>query len=484
MIVANYSNGGTPRFRVLGDEQCREIYLAGLECLERIGILVGNVEARALLAGAGARVEANRVYIPPHVIRSTLSTTPPAWTVYGAAGSPAMRVAPDRVNFGPGLTNTYFVDPETCKRRVSRRGDPGLTARLCDALPNIDYVIGLALISDVQADLASVYEFAELLCNTGKPIVAWAHKQSNVEAIWRMAAAAVGGEDVLRARPRFALFSTYASPLRATDEDLGNMLWAAEHSVPVIYLGGPTLGIDSPFTAASGLVVHLASALAGLAVVQLKRPGAAVAIGGVPSPMDLRTARPSYGAPEMSLNSAAAVDVARYLGIPFMGTAGATESKLIDAQAGAESAIQVLMSALSGPALVHDAGFLDCADIGSLGMLVLTDEIIGMAKRILRGVEVSRETIMLDLIEHVGPGGHFLDNPTNAALARREVWMPTVFDRNQHELWEAAGAKDTSHRVHEKVQRILAKHVPPALPPGASAAIAAVVAESETQPTS
>ena len=204
-----------------------------------------------------------------------------------------------------------------------------------------------------------------------------------------------------------------------------------------------------------------------------------MALGGVPAPMDLRTARPSYGSPEMSLNSTAAVDVTRYLGVPFMGTAGATESKLLDAQAGAEAAIQVLMSALSGAALVHDVGFMDCADIGSLGMLVLTDELIGMAKRIMRGVEVSRETIMLDLIEEIGPGNHFLDDPTNAAMARKEVWMPTVFDRNQHELWATAGQKDTAQRVQEKLARILRKHTPPALPPGAGDAIAAILAEVE-----
>jgi trimethylamine---corrinoid protein Co-methyltransferase len=477
VITANY--GAAPRLRVLSDDQCRELTLASLECLERIGVEVGNAEARGLLESAGATADGTRVHIPGQVIRDAIASTPPQFTVWGRGEQP-MRVANDHVHFGPGLTSTYFIDPQTGERRPSRRGDPAMTARVVDALPNIDYVMGLGLIGDVRAEGASVYEFAELLANTGKPIIAWAHEAANVATMFRMAAAVAGGEDALRRRPIFALFSTYSSPLRHTDEDLGNCIWAARHGVPVVYLGGPTVGIESPFSGASALVLHQAAALSGLAIIQLASRGAPAAIGGLPSPMDLRTARPSYGSPESVLHSAACSELARSLGIPFMGTAGASESKLIDAQAGLESMMQSLMAALSGASLVHDAGFLDCADIGSLPMLVLTDEIIGMVKRLMRGIEVNRDTILLDLIEKVGPGGHFLEEPESAAVSRREVWMPTVLDRNQHAIWEQAGAKDTAQRVNEKLRKILAKHQPPALTATQSAAIETILTEAET----
>ncbi|MGC8781735.1 MAG: trimethylamine methyltransferase family protein, partial [Anaerolineae bacterium] len=293
----------------------------------------------------------------------------------------------------------------------------------------------------------------------------------------RAVAAVAGGEQMLRARPLFALFSTYPSPLRHTDEDLANVLFAAAHGIPVIYLGGPTVGLESPVTGAGALVLHLAVALSGLTIVQLKQRGAAMAIGAVLSAMDMRTLRPAYGSPEMSLYSAAAVDVARYLHLPFMGTAGATESKLLDAQAGLEAALQVLMAALSGAALVHDAGFLDCADIGSLEMLVLTDEIIGMVKRIMRGVEVNEETIMLDLIAAVGPAGSFLDQPRSVSRARQEIWVPSLLDRAPYALWEEAGRLDAAGRARQKVRKILATHQPTPLDPAAAAQIEAILAE-------
>ena len=261
MIQTNYADRGTPAFRVLTDAQCQTIYLAALDCLDQIGVEVANGEARELLRAAGARAAGTRVKLPPHLVKDALASTPPAFTVWGRDTGREMRVAPDRVHFGPGLTNTYFIDPDTGERRSARRGDPGLTARVADALPGIDYVMGLALISDVRADLASVYEFAELLANTGKPILAWAHKPANVAAMVRMAAAVAGSEQALAERPLFALFSTYPSPLRHTDEDLANLLTAAAHGIPVVYLGGPTVGLESPVTGAGALVLHLANAL-------------------------------------------------------------------------------------------------------------------------------------------------------------------------------------------------------------------------------
>lgn len=481
MITANYADRQTPQFRVLSDGQCHEIYLAALDALRTIGVQVPNAEARALLAGAGAWVEGELVRIPAHIIQDALAATPRTFTLWGRDPGRAIRVAPDRVHFGPGLTNTYFVDPQTGELRPARRGDAAMTARVADALDNIDYVMGLALLGDVTPELASVYEFAELVANTGKPIIAWAHSPENVADMHRMASAVVGGVDTLRQRPIFALFSTYPSPLKHADLDLANLLWAAEHDIPVVYLGGPTVGLESPFTGASGLLLHLAVALSGLAIVQLKRRGAPMAIGGVPSPMDLRTARPAYGSPEMSLHSAAAADVARYLGLPFMGTAGASESKCLDSQAAIECALQVLMSALSGASLVHDVGFLDCANIGSLELLVMNDEIIAMARRILRGIEVNRETLMLDLIAEVGPGGEFLTEPRSAQLARREVWMPALMDRQPYAFWEQQGKTTMEGRVRARLRHLLNTHRPPPLPAGAAEAIESVLAEAEAR---
>jgi trimethylamine--corrinoid protein Co-methyltransferase len=478
-VLSNYANRQTPQFRVLSERQCQELYLASLECLSRVGVLVNHDEARQLLAAAGARIQANRVFIPPHIIQDALTVTPPTFTLWGRDGVHQIQVASERVYFGPGPTCTYYLDPETGERRKSRRGDAASTARVVDALPNIDYAMSLSLFDDVQPMLSPVYEFAEMIANTGKPVVAWANDLATLQDIYRIAAVVAGGEDALQRRPIFAYFANYESPLRHGEKQLANMLWAAEHGVPVVYLGGPTVGQESPATGASGLVIYLAAALSGLAIVQLKRRGAPTVIGGLPSAMDLRTARPAYGSPEMVLHVAAAAELARYLGVPFMGTAGASESKKLDAQAGAEIGLQIMTSALSGACLVHDVGFLDCADIGSLPLLVFADEVISMVKRMMRGLEVSRETIMLDLIEKVGPAGHFMAEPESVALCRREIWVPGLMDRNAYVIWEQKGGKSLEQRVDDRLRKILSAHSPPALPDGAAEAIQEILAQAE-----
>jgi trimethylamine--corrinoid protein Co-methyltransferase len=479
LITTNYSDRQAPQFRVLSEGQCQEIYLATLECLQRIGILINHNEARELLGSAGARVVDNRVYIPAYIIQEALVSAPRTFTLWGREPGREIRVMPNRVHFGPGPTCTYFYDPVSGERRKAQRGDAGITARVCDALENIDYVMSLSLFDDVTPILSPVYEFAEMITNTGKPVIAWANNPETLGDIYKIAVAVVGDEQKLEHRPIFALFSSYESPLRIAQEPLANMLWAAEHNIPVICIGGPTTGLESPMTGASALVLYLATALSGLAIVQLKHHGAPMLIGAIPSAMDLRTARPAYGSPEMSLHSAAAVDLAHYLGIPFMGTAGASESKLLDSQAAIEASLQVLISTLSGASLVHDIGFLDCADIGSVEYLVLVDEIIAMVKRIMRGMEINAETIMLDLIEKIGPGGHFLEEPRSVSLCRREIWVPKLMDRNAFVIWEQKGRKSMEDRVRERLRTILINHNPPALPPETTSQILTILEEAE-----
>jgi trimethylamine--corrinoid protein Co-methyltransferase len=478
-----------PRFRVLSKRQIKMVYRATLECLNCTGVNVHNAEARELLAEAGAHVDGVRVWIPPHIIQDAIAANPRSFTLWARpsgrnrvqAPEYRMQIVPERVYFGAGPTCTYFVDPETGERRKTRRGDPALAALVCDALENMDYVMGLGLIDDVPHRLSPVYEFAEMVVNTAKPILPWAYSVDNVSDIHRIGLAVAGSEEDLRRRPFFALFVTFQSPLVQTDEDIANAFWAVEHGIPVVLIGGGTAGATAPVTGAAALVISLAGALSGLAIVQLKKRGAAVCIGGVPQAMDLRSARPSYGAPEMSLYSAALADITRHLDLPFMGTAGASESKVLDLQAAIESTFQVVLSGLSGATLVHDVGFLDCAEIGSLESLVMNDEIISMTRWILRGMEVSDESLMLDLIDRVGPGGEFMSAKETARQCRTAIWNPTLLDRQSWVNWEAAGSQTMLDRIQARLRGILASHKPPPLPNEAMEKIERVLQAAEAR---
>ena len=451
----------SPHLRILSDNQIRNIYRATLACLQRTGVEVRNQEAKALLHGAGAEIDDHRVRIPSHVIEATLVDAPKTFTICGQNQQWDMSIEAGAVRFGPGPTCTYFMDPESGERRFTQKSDPALTARVCDALDNIDYVMSLGLIDNVTSSLASVHEFAQMITHTGKPVLGWAFKKDHLEDIYKIASTVSGSEKAFEHRPNFGFFSTWQAPLTHTDEDLANCLWAVEKNIPVIYMGGGVAGLSAPITGAGLLVSNLACMLSGLAIFQLKKAGAPVCLGAIPTPMDLRTARVAYGGPEMSLYSAAISEITQFLGVPFMGTAGASESKVMDLQAAIESTLQVVLSQLSKANMVHDAGFLDCADIGSLEMLVMTDEIISQAKRIARGIVVNDATLMLDLIDEVGPGGSFIATPETAKQCRKEILTSDLMDRNVWTTWQENGAETMLDRIQSKLADILSR--PPSI---------------------
>ena len=216
-------------------------------------------------------------------------------------------------------------------------------------------------------------------------------------------------------------------------------------------------------------------------MAQLKRRGTPFVMGGVLSIMDMATTTVAYGAPEMSLLLAGCADLAHHYGLPTWGTAGCSDSKLPDEQAAIEATFSSLINALSGLNLVHDPGFLEGAMIGSLEMLVMTNEIAGMAKRFMRGIPVNQDTLAEDIIDAVGPGGHYLEQEHTLRHFRQEHWRPTLMDRQNHETWLAAGGTTMGQRVKERIADILDQHAPEPLGDDIKAKVRKIRARSETE---
>jgi trimethylamine--corrinoid protein Co-methyltransferase len=482
-MKANHTLRQTPRFRLLSRDQLEEIHLAALEILRRTGVDVLEEEACDLLRKAGAGLDGCRARIPPHLVEWAIRTAPSRVVLCDSRdGSPRMHLESTRAYYGTGSDCIATIDLYTGERRPPLKADVANAAKLCDALPNIDFVMSMGIANDVPQAVSDLHHFEAMVINTRKPIVATAWNQNNLKDIVEMAEIVAGGADALRENPFVVMYTEPISPLQLGFEPTQKILYMAGKGLPVICGTGKVGGATSPNTITGAVAQGNAESLAGVLVAQLKREGAPIIFGGERLHMDMSTTMCSYGAPEFMMSVAANAEMAAYYRLPSWSYAGCSDAKTFDQQAAAEGSLMTFLAALSGGNLNHDVGYLEAGLTSSLEAIVAADEVIGMVKRIMGGIEVSRETLALDVIHDVGPGGEFLTSE-HTLNHFKEDWFPKLFDRGSYETWERDGKKTLSQRANERVKRILENHTPEPLPGSAKEKMADVIARAEERAT-
>jgi trimethylamine--corrinoid protein Co-methyltransferase len=470
----------TPQFRVLSDDQIEEVFYAALDVLESVGTRIHGEEGLALLRDAGCPVsDGNLVHIPPWLVKYALSTTPGRIVVAGRDRSKRVHLEKDRFHFGTGSDCPSMVDPYTDEVRSYTFEDIYDAARISDALSNIDFHMSLGLTSGVLRQTYDRPQFLAMLKGTSKPLVVTAVDKEGLADQYQMACEVLGGPEEFAKTPLFVVYIEPSSPLTNSIEAVEKILYAAQTGIPAIYTPCIMAGGTGPVTLAGTMVQALAEYLTGVVLAQLKRRGAGVIMGGVNSPMDMATSILSYGAPELALIGAAMTDVAKWLGVPMFSTAGCSDSKVLDEQAAIEATLSIVVAALSGANLIHDVGYLESGLLGSFDMLVMSDEVIGMAKRILEGVKVTPETLAVHVIEKVGPGGHYLTQEHTRTHFKTETWLPRLIDRQMRRPWESSGESTMAQRVRSKVKEILERHEPVPIPTDVEARLRELVTQAE-----
>jgi trimethylamine--corrinoid protein Co-methyltransferase len=447
--------------------------------LDDIGVEMQDPQGRQLLLDAGARESDGRVKIPERLVDAAIASAPSRILMHDRLGNLVMPLELGKVFFGAGSDTTFTLDLETGERRRALASDAQDISRLINGLENLDFTMSMANPSDVPPDDLYIHAFVGMLRGTRKPMVYTAKDRRDMVDIYRIAAAVAGGEAELRERPFLLQYAEPISPLLIPEESLQKLIFCAEKGIPACYVPSPNTGGGGPITLAGAVALGNAESLLGLIVSQLIRPGTPYLYGMNTAALDMKSTIVSYGAPEWSLGMAAWTDLAHYYNLPVWGYAGATDSKVVDAQAGAEASLSILSAYLTRCTLVHDVGYIEYGSTSSMEMLVIADEIIDWVRYVMGGVRVDDETLALDAIRGVKPGGGFLTDNHTLKKWRWAQWMPDVIDRKRYDTWVKDGSKDMFQRANARAREILAEAEPVPLPEEAEAAIRDVLEHRE-----
>ena len=453
-----------PRLRVLNREQALAIHTAALEILEKIGVKMEHPGALEMLADAGGRVfDGDWIKLPAYLAEEALRSAPRQIVLYDQNGNKAMPLVDHNVFYGTGSDTTFTLDLETGQRRRCTLQDVGRFARLVDGLENISFAMSMGNPEDVpNVNNIYVYGFAEIVKNTNKPVVFIADRGEDIAKIHKIACLVAGGEDALRQRPFLLNYSEAISPLRFPENVMDRLIFCARKGIPMCFPSGSNAGGGAPVTLAGAMAMGIAENLAGLIVHQLAAKGAPFLFGPNVSTLDMKSTVVSYGCPEWSLTQAALADMRDEIyGLPIWSFAGASDSKVVDAQAGAEAMFSIATAMLSRCNLVNDVGYLEYGNTSSLEMVTIANEMVAMARHFVGGIDVNEETLALDALQRVkdaGPKGMFLTDDHTFDHFEQALFLPRLLDRSRYDSWEAAGSQDLYKRSNAEARRILDEH--------------------------
>jgi trimethylamine---corrinoid protein Co-methyltransferase len=432
-------------------------------------------EARETLRKSGCRVKDELVKVPRHLCQQALQTAPKGFTIYNRLGERAMILEGRKTYFGSSTGSPNTLDPLTGEVRPTTLADIAAGALITDALPNIDFAMPMGSAQDIQPPLAvELHEFEAMVANTSKPLVMLSYSERAFELVYEMAAVVAGGWDELKEKPFLLAYPEPITPLVFPRECTQRIMKVARWGLPQIFGPVAQLGTTGPITLAGALAQAVAEAMICLTLAQITQAGAPCFLSiGTPA-FDMKVGAVSICSPENNLGKAAAAEIAQYFGLPSWGAAGVTDAKILDAQAGVESALGLLSQALAGLSLVHDVGYMDGSMICSPEMLVLGNEVIGMVERFTRGIVVNEDTLQRDLIAKVCPGGNYLQQRHTAMNLRSELWLPKLMTRDRYAAWQEKGSKDIRTRIREEIRHILETHKAAPLPDDIRAALAEI----------
>ena len=459
-----------PKLTLLNDELIARILEEAYELLQCPGIKVQNPEARDLLAAAGAKLypENQVIGIPASLVQKALESVPREFYLYDYEGNPVVHYGGDTVHFDPGSSGIAMLNPETLEHDTTETPHLIRLLKVAEQLSQYDAQSTAVICHEVPKDIQDSYRLYLALLYSKKPIVTGAFTNKTVQEMIDMLALFAGSAEAAREKPRAVFDVCPAPPLIWSNFGAGNLIALARAGIPAEIVSVPLSGAAAPVTMLGTITQHTAECLAGITIHQLAGAGSPIVWGGAAAIFDMRKGATPMGAVETAMLDCSYAQVAKSLNMPTHTYLGATDSKLVDAQAGLESGITAMIGALSGINMISGSGMLDFLACHSAEKLVIDAEGIAMARRMLMGVRQHTETLATGFYDEKinFKGGDFLKQKITLKLFREEQHLPSgVIDRDSTRAWKAAGSLDAFGRAKVIVNELLASYRRPELDP-------------------
>jgi trimethylamine--corrinoid protein Co-methyltransferase len=449
-------------YKPLSPEGIETIHDVSLTILEKTGMTyeAGLGETVDMLVEAGAIVdrEVKRIRFPRDLIREQIAKAPAQVILYARDGKNDLNLTEDKVHLGTGGAAVKILDLETGEPRSSTLKDLYDLGRLVDRLDHIHFFLRPCIPTDIPEGDYDVNMFYACLKATGKHVMSGVNDEAGLHRVIDMAALLAGGTQQLQAKPFISIITSFAiSPLKLCTQSTLIMQACNRQGIPVALSAAPMSGSTSPMTMAGTLAQLHAEQLAGISICQLTHPGAPLLYGGIPGMANMATMGYSGGGVECGMMNAAIHQLAAHIRVPNYNSAGLTDAKLPDAQAGWEKAMTILLGAMAGSNYMHhSAGMLESMLTVAPEQFVIDDEIIGMACKVLKGIEVDADHLAQDVIDTVGPAGNFMMSPHTMQYMRSEYFQGNgVTDRKSRHQWDQAGSLDARQRARGIARKIL-----------------------------
>ena len=458
-------------YKPLSPDGIQAIHDASLTVLNKTGMTYENglEETVDMLADAGATVdrEMKRIRLPRDLIFEQIAKAPSRVILCARDGKNDLDLTKDKVHLGTGGAAVKILDLETGQPRSSTLKDLYDIGRLVDRLDHIHFFLRPCIPTDIPEADYDVNMFYACLKATGKHVMSGVNDEAGLHRIITMAAMLAGGKQKLKAQPFISIITSFAiSPLKLCTQSTRIMQECNRQGIPVALSAAPMSGSTSPMTMAGTLTQLHAEQLAGITICQLTHPGAPLLYGGIPGMANMASMGYLGGGVECGMMNAAIHQLAAHIRVPNYNSAGLTDAKLPDAQAGWQKAMTILLGAMGGSNYMHhSAGMLESMLTVAHEQYVIDDEIIGMACKVLKGIEVDADHLALEVIDTVGPAGNFMMSPHTMQYMRSEYFQGNgVTDRKSRHQWDQGGSMDTRERAKMMVRQILSSEAKSYIP--------------------